>query len=128
VARRSLSCVGGTGSRTQRSIQTKRVIWKYRRGFGYVVFEGPDFLIDWGVKNVRGPKDIRSLRAFIQLVTRFQPGVVVLEDTSSSGNRRRGGADMLLRQIVRVASRAEITVCRISRADVMVAPLRWVNG
>jgi hypothetical protein len=99
-----------------------------RRGFGYVVFEGPDFLIDWGIKNVRGPKDIRSLRAFIQLVTRFQPGGVVLEDTASSGNRRRGGADMLLRHIVRVASRAEITVCRISRADVMVAPLRWVNG
>jgi hypothetical protein len=92
-----------------------------RRGFGYVVFEGTEFLIDWGVRNVRGPRDIGSLKAFVQLVKRYQPEVVVLEDTSSSGSRRRGGADMLLRQIVREASRAEIRVCRISRADIMAA-------
>src|SRR5216684_4167413 len=83
-----------------------------RRGFGYVVFEGPDFLIDWGVRNVRGPRDIGSLKAFVQLVKGFQPEVVVLEDTASGGSRRRGGADMILRQIVREASRAEIRVCR----------------
>jgi hypothetical protein len=90
-----------------------------RRGIGYVVFETPEFLVDWGVKNVRRPNDASSLKAIVRLVQRCRPEVVVIEDTASSGSRRRGSADLLLRQIMREASRAEIRVCRISRADIV---------
>src|SRR6267143_7265637 len=59
-------------------------------GFGYVVFEGPQFVIDWGVKNVRAPKNAGSLKAIVQLFKRCQPEVVVIENTAVSGGRRRG--------------------------------------
>jgi hypothetical protein len=78
----------------------------------------PEFLIDWGVKNVRGPKNAGSLKAIVQLFKRCQPEVVVIENTAVSGSRRRGRVQVLLRQIAREAVGTEIKVCRISRADV----------
>jgi hypothetical protein len=87
--------------------------------FGYVAFEAPEFLIDWGVKNMRGPMNAGSLKAIVQLLKRCQPEVVIIEDTAPGGSRRRGRLQMFLRQIAREAVGAEFTVCRVSRADLM---------
>jgi hypothetical protein len=38
------------------------------RGFGYVVLEGSDHLIDWGVRHVQGPKNKASIEAASELI------------------------------------------------------------
>ena len=58
------------------------------RGFGYVIFEGPDFLIDWGVRHVEGPKNKASIAAAEELITHYQPRIVVLEDVMAKCCRR----------------------------------------
>src|SRR6266849_6412339 len=58
------------------------------RGFGYVIFEGPDFLIDWGVRHVEGPKNKASIAAAAELITRYHPRIIVLEDVAAKGCRR----------------------------------------
>jgi hypothetical protein len=58
------------------------------RGFGYVIFEGPDFLIDWGLREVEGPKNKASTGAVAELVTRYHPQIMVLEDVAAKGCRR----------------------------------------
>src|SRR5713101_636031 len=58
------------------------------RGFGYVIFEGPDFFIDWGVRHVEGPKNKASIAAVAELIARYHPRIVVLEDVAAKGCRR----------------------------------------
>src|SRR5712671_5331150 len=58
------------------------------RGFGYVIFEGPDFLIDWGVRHVGGAKNKASTAAAAELITRYRPRIMVLEDIAAKGCRR----------------------------------------
>src|SRR6266849_3942283 len=58
------------------------------RGFGYVIFEGPDFLIDWGVRHVEGPKNKASIAAAAELIARYRPRIMVLEDVAAKGCRR----------------------------------------
>jgi hypothetical protein len=60
------------------------------RGFGYVIFEGPDFLIDWGLREVDGPKNKASVAAAAELITRYHPRILVLEDVAA---KAAAGAD-----------------------------------
>src|SRR6266851_3544502 len=58
------------------------------RGFGYVIFEGLDFLIDWGLREVDGPKNKASVAAAAELITRYHPRILVLEDVAAKDCRR----------------------------------------
>jgi hypothetical protein len=52
------------------------------------VLEGDRSLLDWGVKDVAGNKNAESLRKITELVTRYEPDAVVLEDYAGAGSRR----------------------------------------
>lgn len=91
------------------------------RGFGFAVGEGPNRLIDWGVKETKVDKKRRSLRLIEDLVERYQPNVVVLEDYEGKGSRRCRRIQGLINDISKLASKRKIRVRSVSRAKVKQA-------
>jgi hypothetical protein len=90
-------------------------------GFGYVVFEGPERLIDWGVPYFRGEKHARCLKRIDRLITQYDPDVAVLEDVSSQGCRRgrrvrklvRAARALFARRRVRIKLVPRTTMCQV---------------
>jgi len=83
------------------------------RGFGFAVLEGPDRLIEWGTKQVRGAKNAETLVQLAALVGRYRPDVLVLEDVTAKGSRRRARVRDLAGDIVRTALRLHVRTKRI---------------
>lgn len=84
------------------------------RGFGFVVFEGPERLVDWGVAYVEGDVNAKSLLRIAGLIRRYDPDVLVVEDHTSRTSRRRGRARDLLRQAGHLAGSSQVDLCRVS--------------
>lgn len=91
------------------------------RGFCYVVFEGPDFLVDWRERNIRGQKNKSSLEAIAQLIESYRPDVLVLEDPRSAECRRWPRVQLLIHELADQAARMNIKTWRISRTRVKKA-------
>ncbi len=88
------------------------------RGFGFAVLEGPDRLIDWGVKETKTDKKRRSLKFIAELVDLYQPSVVVVEDYKAKGSRRCRRVGKLIDDITKLALNRELKVRRFSRLKV----------
>jgi hypothetical protein len=60
------------------------------RGVGFAVLEGPDRLIDWGIKRTasRNP-NARAIAAVVKLLRWYAPEVVVLQNCATRCARRR---------------------------------------
>src|ERR1039458_1084558 len=89
------------------------------RGFGFAVLEGQETLVDWGVKTVKGDKNIQSLARVKELIVHYQPGVLVLEDASAKGSRRSPRIRKLCQQIIKLAATRKVRVRLYSREQVM---------
>jgi hypothetical protein len=72
------------------------------RGLGFAVLEGPQTLIDWGVKSARANKNVQSLAKARELIQHYQPDVLVLEDCK--GSRRGKRVQQLIRSIVELCT------------------------
>ncbi len=90
------------------------------RGFGFAVAEGGT-LLDWGVKSVKGNKNLQCLMKVREMIAHYQPGVMVLEDHSAKGSRRSPRIRMLGDQIIAVARKQKIMVTMFSRPQVRKA-------
>ena len=89
------------------------------RGLAYVVFEGPMAPVDWGVKEVRGPrKNARCLDRLSKIIERYQPDTLVMEDCSGTGSHRSARIRRLYRAVEVVARLQTIDVFRHSRQQV----------
>lgn len=71
----------------------------YSRGVGFAVLEGPECLIDWGLRTTRRADNAKAVRVIEKLIDRFQPDVLALEDWDSAGSRRCGRVQNLLDRI-----------------------------
>ncbi len=91
------------------------------RGFGYAVMEGPHQLIDWGVREVRKNKNSRSLRKVEQLIRRYQPDSLVLEDYSIQDKRRPERVRALTDRVKEAALQTGIKVHTFSRKRIKEA-------
>jgi Holliday junction resolvasome RuvABC endonuclease subunit len=91
------------------------------RGFGFGVLEGPNRLIDWGVKETKKNKNARTLKLIEDLMDRYQPNVVVVEDYAGKGSRRCRRIQNLISDISKLALKRKIRVRSISRAKVKQA-------
>jgi Holliday junction resolvasome RuvABC endonuclease subunit len=91
------------------------------RGFGYAVLEGPNRLIDWGVKETKTDKNRRSLKLIEDLIDQYQPGVIVVEDYMGKGSRRCRRIQGLINDISKLASKKEVKVRSFSRAKIKQA-------
>ena len=78
------------------------------RGFGYALFEGPDRLVDWGTKDIRTDKDRAALRKIEELIRRYEPVVLVVEDCGHARSRRNLRVRRLTRQMFALARRSGI--------------------
>jgi len=89
----------------------------FSRGVGFAVLEGPESLIDWGLRTTGQADNAKAVRVVEKLLDRFRPDVLALEDWDSAGSRRCGRVEKLLdriaaaegkRAIVRLITRHEI--------------------
>src|SRR5213594_2075653 len=88
------------------------------RGFGFAVLEGPERLVDWGVKETKTDKNKRSLRLISELIEQYEPSVLVLEDYVGKGSRRCRRVAELIEEIRELAVKRKVKVKSFSRADV----------
>lgn len=97
--------------------QTTRVlaIAPTTQGFAFAVFEGEDFLVDWGLLHTS--RDLAGAKErFDTLALRFLPDMLALEDHANTRRGRR--ARKIIRALERRASRKNIRVTLVSRDEV----------
>ena len=78
------------------------------RGFGYALFEGPDRLVDWGTKDIRKDKHAAALQKTEELIRRYEPAVLVMEDFGHARSRRNLRVRRLTKQMFALARRSGI--------------------
>ena len=88
------------------------------RGFGFVVLEREETLVDWGGKSVKGDKNAQCLTKVDEMIAHYQPGVMVLQDCSGKNSRRSARIQKLSQQIVALASRRKVNVKLFSKEQV----------
>ncbi len=85
------------------------------QGIGYIVFTDPRSPIDWGVKWTRHDKNITGLTKVRELIDRYDPGAVIIEDAYGTGAKRSQRTKDLLDDIVALVNDRGIRVVSYSR-------------
>lgn len=91
------------------------------RGYGFVVFEGPERLIDWGVARVVQNSYSGSLDRIDALIDHYRPDGVILEDCKDKWSRRGLRARRLIGAITRLARARGLELHTVSRTGVRKA-------
>ncbi len=86
------------------------------RRFGFVAFEGPDRLLDWGIRgSFAGPSRLPAGKKVLTLINDFSPSVIVVRE-------RQGQSDAkVLETLRRQAKERKIALRFISRKAIMNA-------
>lgn len=105
---------------TPRSTTTQRVfaLDPYSRGLGFVVLEGPQHLIDWGLKESRRDKHVRGLRHVAQLIETYHPDILVIEAIQDPLCRRCPRVRELLHKMSQLAAEKKLKTRSFSRRAV----------
>src|SRR5215467_1326711 len=69
------------------------------KGFGYAILETPFRLVDWGLAHVSGEKESGAIARVEELLDQYRPDIVILEDPSAPGSRRRPRVQKLLEKL-----------------------------
>lgn len=80
------------------------------RGVGFAVLE--ETLVDWGVKTVRSDKNKQSVAKVGELISHFQPDVIVLQNAKDS--QRSARIKALSTKIVALAAARKVKVALFS--------------
>jgi hypothetical protein len=80
----------------QRIIKRILAIDPFSRGVGFAVLEGPEELIDWGLKTTGRADNRKAVRIVETLIDRFQPDMLALENWDAAGSRRCRRVETLL--------------------------------
>ncbi len=89
-----------------------------RTGFAFAVLEAPLHLVDRGQRTAL-PKTGALVRKVEVLLSKHHPAVLVLEDTTAPGARRRKRARGEIRSLERLALKRGVPVERVSRLTVL---------
>ena len=94
-------------------------IYPFSRGFAFVLFEGSESPFDWGVKEIREKhRNVKTLDAIKELIDRYCPEAIVIEDTSDRANRRSSRIKKLYRMLTHLAAAEHVDLYRFSNAEV----------
>jgi len=85
-------------------------------GFGFVVLEGSERLVDWGLGRMEKPENLLFEKRIEKLLDRVAPQLLVLEDMEDSRRGERAIAWARLAQMC--AAKRGIRVEKVSRAEV----------
>jgi Holliday junction resolvasome RuvABC endonuclease subunit len=88
------------------------------RGFGYIVLEGPERLIDWGITHVQGARNKASIAAAGDLISHYRPQIMVLEDAAERNCRRHPRVRQLIEALEHYGRERGLTVRKIARTTV----------
>src|SRR5436309_13405327 len=88
------------------------------RGFGFAVLEGSDRLVDWGVKDVNGRKNFKSLKAIKTLIEQYDPDLVLAEDSAARGSRRWRRTRNLIPKLLDLCSAKRVRIRLVPRLRV----------
>jgi Holliday junction resolvasome RuvABC endonuclease subunit len=89
------------------------------RGCGFAVVEGRFQLIDWGRKATKDNKGTRYIRLVSDLIERYEPDVLVVEDFRAKGARRCRRVQLLICALRELAKRKRIRCYPCSRLTVI---------
>lgn len=87
-----------------------------RKGFGFAVLEGKRRLLDWGLAQVRAENDREFLGRVANLVGRYSPALLVLQDPSDRHRSKR--AVRRIRLLGRRAASLGVRPLCVSRSEV----------
>jgi hypothetical protein len=97
-------------------------IYPSTRGLAFVLFESALSPVDWGLKTVHGSrKNDECLRFVDALLSRYEPGIVVLQDTGPSGTIRGRRITLLNASLAELIESAGVETIFFSRVEVMRA-------
>ena len=87
------------------------------RGFGFVVMSGPFSLVDWGTRQALKDKNATCLAKLTELIDRYDPHAIVLEDPSDL-SRRSNRVERLYRAISAMCHGRSIDFAVFARAEI----------
>lgn len=89
------------------------------RGFAYVLFEGPQSLVDWGISDVPSRRKRRaSLEKLSVLLEQYRPDIVVLREVATP--YRREGIEVY-QSMKRLCKDARVPAAGLSRLQIRAA-------
>lgn len=89
------------------------------QGMAYVLFEGPLSLVDWGTTSIKGKtKNLKCADMAKNLMERYVPDVIVLEDSSRISHPKSVRVRMLNQSFQTIAGAHGVDVMRISSKDI----------
>src|SRR5712692_4941825 len=84
------------------------------KGLGFAVLEGPERLIDWGIKQAAGEtddaKNTECAKIVAELIDRYRPRILALEDAAADDSRRCERVEKLLAAIRQLAREKRVKV------------------
>lgn len=83
-----------------------------RQGFGYVLLES-QILIDWGLVHAGGSVDA-SVRRLYDLIRRYKPSTLIIEDYLQRASRRSHRAREFLVTVELLVLSRKVTIARVS--------------
>jgi|SRR5579871_2041517 len=96
-----------------RSVKRVLAIDPTSRGFGYVVLEGHNRPVDWGVRTLNTSETAGVVRQVLKIMKRNHVHTLVMEDTTAAGTRRCERIRQLLVDIQRQITKNGIKTRRI---------------
>ena len=94
-------------------------IYPFHCGFAYVLFESPLSPHDWGTKQPKSdPGFATSIAGIRELIVRYRPDVVVLEDADEDGIRRSSRLPIIHQAVMRLSESLSFEVVKIRKQEV----------
>ncbi len=88
-------------------------IYPFSRGFAFVLFEGPYNPFDWGVKDIKEKhRNEKTLDAIKELIDRYNPDAIIIEETGVGGARRSSRIRKLYRSLTHLSNTELIDLYR----------------
>src|SRR6266496_1877409 len=87
------------------------------RGLGFALLEN-GHLIDWGIKSARPKRSSQNMPNLMEVIARYQPHMIVMEDHSAKGSRRCPRIRALGQRIINEVTKRNITYLVLPRQQV----------
>jgi len=85
------------------------------RGIGFIVFAGPELPVDWRMQFVKGDRNRQCLKKAAQLIGKYMPDTIVLEDYAGAGSRRSARVQRLIDGLEALAHERKVSASLYSR-------------
>jgi hypothetical protein len=94
-------------------------IYPFSRGFGFVLFEGAESPFDWGVREIKEKnRNVRSVDAIKELIDRYRPEILLIEDVEDSTCRRSPRIKKLYQMLSHLAAAEYVDLCKVREITV----------